>query len=84
MIKGSTTVLQCGVLHDPNVTVYWHWYLENTRIDPTVDPRRQIHEDGSLEVQAVRNEDIGTFQCNVYSSGGNDTAKADLIVVGQY
>ena len=83
VIKGSTTVVQCGVLHDPNVTVHWLWYLENNRIEPSTDIRRQIREDGSLEIQSVRNEDIGTFRCDVYSTGGNDTADAELTIIGR-
>ena len=71
-------------MHDPNVTVYWFWFHKNIQIDPATDPRHQIHEEGSLEVWHVRSEDIGVYRCDVRSTGGNDTASANITVLGTY
>lgn len=81
VIKGSRTVLQCTVTADPSVTVVWRWFQNDVAI-PSADVRRQVHPfDGTLEIKAVRNSDIGTYKCHVSSEGGNDTASADIRVI---
>jgi len=40
------------------------------------------HGDGSLTIRSVRNTDIGRYVCHVVSVAGNDSASADLEVIG--
>ena len=82
VIKGSTTVLKCGVSHDPTIQVTWVWHHGNNVVLSS-DPRRQLLEDGSLRISQVRNEDIGTYRCQVTSLGGNDAAEAIVKVIGE-
>ena len=76
-------MLKCSVTSDPSVTVTWHWYHNSVEI-PASDIRRQVDDEGSLEIKSVRNSDIGNYMCYVVSLGGNDTASADIRVIGQY
>ena len=82
VIKGSTFDIQCGVTHDPTVTVYWHWHHNSNPI-PANDDRRQVQGDGRLEIRSIRNDDIGMYRCDVVSTGGNDTAGANIKVIGK-
>lgn len=82
VIKGSRTVLQCAVTADPSVKVQWIWFQDEVEI-PSSDLRRQVGAEGSLEIKAIRNSDIGTYRCQVLSAGGNDTASADIRVIGK-
>lgn len=40
-----------------------------------------IHEDGTLEIQAVRASDVGEYACALHSPGGNDTRTGRLSVI---
>lgn len=40
-----------------------------------------IHEDGTLEIQAVRASDVGEYSCVLHSPGGNETRSARLSVI---
>lgn len=40
-----------------------------------------VQGDGSLEIQAVRASDVGTYSCMVTSPGGNETRSAHLSVI---
>lgn len=85
VIKGSTHVIQCGVTHDPSVVVTWVWHHGTVVIPANTgrrNVRRNIRSDGSLEIRAVRNGDIGVYMCTVTSSAGNDEGQANLKVIG--
>ncbi len=84
VILGTTIVLQCGVISDPSVTVHWSWFHNEQMIQTESDPRREILEHGGLQIHSVRNDDIGTYRCQVVSTGGNDTAQAHITVIGMY
>lgn len=43
--------------------------------------RINLHEDGTLEIEAVRAADVGEYTCTVSSPGGNDTRSAKLSVI---
>lgn len=40
-----------------------------------------VQADGTLEIQAVRAADVGTYSCMVTSPGGNETRSAHLSVI---
>ncbi|KAI0210962.1 Protein sidekick [Lamellibrachia satsuma] len=80
VIKGSTKTLQCQVSHDASVTVTWVWYHNNRTISAS-DRRRQMNMDGSLRITSVRNQDVGTYRCQVTSVGGNDSASAAIEII---
>lgn len=50
-------------------------------IQPGSSSRINIHEDGTLEIQAVRAADVGTYTCAIRSPGGNETRTAKLNVI---
>ncbi len=74
--------IKCGVTHDAAVVVTWLWFQNNVRI-PASDERRSTQPDGTLQIISVRNEDIGNYRCSVHSQAGNDTANADVQVIGE-
>jgi len=80
VIKGSTALLQCGVTRDPSVPVVWQWFFGVVPL-PTDVTRQTVNPDGSLQILAVRNTDIGTYTCSVTSSSGNDSASTSLKVI---
>ncbi|KAL3875338.1 hypothetical protein ACJMK2_033296 [Sinanodonta woodiana] len=87
VIKGRSAALQCGVSHDPQILVTWHWYYNKASQDAGVfteiisDDRRYISSDGTLTINGIYNEDIGTYQCQVQSIGGNDSRTVRLVVI---
>jgi len=82
-IKASQVSLECGVQKDASVVVIWRWFAGNNEISPSSDPRMSVSPaDGSLTIRSVRNTDIGRYTCRVVSVAGNDSAGADLEVIG--
>lgn len=41
-----------------------------------------MNMDGSLRITSVRNQDVGTYRCQVTSVGGNDSASAAIEIIG--
>ena len=83
VVKGSKVEIKCGVTHDAAVQVNWVWYHNDGRIS-VGDERRTTQSDGTLQIVSVRNEDIGNYRCSVHSVAGNDTANADVQVIGEF
>ena len=83
VVKGSKVEIKCGVTHDAAVQVNWVWYHNDGRISVS-DERRTTQSDGTLQIVSVRNEDIGNYRCSVHSVAGNDTANADVQVIGEF
>ncbi|KAK3593323.1 hypothetical protein CHS0354_031382 [Potamilus streckersoni] len=87
VIKGRSASLQCGVSHDPQIIVTWHWYYNRPSLNTGVfteiipDDRRRISIDGTLTISGIFNEDIGIYQCQVLSIGGNDSRTVKLVVI---
>ena len=82
VVKGSKVEIKCGVTHDAAVQVNWVWSHNNARIPPS-DERRTTQTDGTLQIVSIRNGDIGNYKCSVHSVAGNDTANADVKVIGK-
>jgi len=80
-IKGTTVELPCGVVSDSSVDVTWQWFVEDTELLPG-DTRLTIDQQGSLHITSVRNTDIATYTCFVFSVAGNDSAVAVITVIG--
>ena len=81
-IKASRVTLECGVEKDASVAVTWLWFVSNVEISSS-DPRMSVSSaDGSLTIMSVRNTDIGRYTCRVISIAGNDSAAANLDVIG--
>lgn len=61
---GLTASLQCKVSHDPivNYNIDWH---RDTQTPITNGQRISVLTDGTLEIQAVRASDVGTYTCVV-------------------
>jgi len=81
-IKASQVTLECGVEQDVTVIVTWRWFSGNNEISSS-DSRMSVSSvDGSLTIRSVRNTDIGHYSCFVISIAGNDSASAELEVIG--
>lgn len=78
---GLTASLQCKVSSDPSVPFNIDWYREAQATPITNSQRIGVQADGTLEIQAVRASDVGTYSCMVTSPGGNETRSARLSVI---
>ncbi|XP_055684947.1 protein sidekick isoform X2 [Lutzomyia longipalpis] len=81
VLLGHTAMLQCKVSSDPSVPFNIDWYRD-IQVAPIGNSQRiGVQADGSLEIQAVRASDVGTYSCMVTSPGGNETRSARLSVI---
>lgn len=65
MLLGLTASLQCKVSSDPSVPYNIDWYRD-TQTAPIMNSQRiGVQADGTLEIQAVRAADVGTYSCMV-------------------
>ena len=78
---GLTASLQCKVSSDPTVPFNIDWYREGHPTAISNSQRIGVQSDGTLEIQAVRASDVGTYSCVVTSPGGNETRSARLSVI---
>lgn len=81
VLLGLTASLQCKVSSDPSVPFNIDWYRESQATPITNSQRIGVQGDGTLEIQAVRASDVGTYSCMVTSPGGNETRSARLSVI---
>jgi len=82
-IKASQVTLECGVESDASVLVSWYWFVDDDKVSSLSGSRMSVSPaDGSLTIKSVRNTDIGRYTCHVVSVAGNDSASADLEVIG--
>lgn len=81
VLLGLTASLQCKVSSDPSVPFNIDWYRESQATPITNSQRIGVQADGTLEIQAVRASDVGTYSCMVTSPGGNETRSARLSVI---
>ncbi|XP_037028858.1 protein sidekick isoform X5 [Bradysia coprophila] len=82
VLLGLTASLQCKVSSDPSVPYNIDWYRGDTQSAPITNSQRiGVQADGTLEIQAVRAADVGTYSCMVTSPGGNETRSARLSVI---
>ncbi|KAL9873743.1 sidekick cell adhesion molecule isoform 4-T4 [Glossina fuscipes fuscipes] len=81
VLLGLTASLQCTVSSDPTVPYNIDWYREGHRTAISNSQRIGVQSDGTLEIQAVRASDVGTYSCVVTSPGGNETRSARLSVI---
>lgn len=82
VLLGLTASLQCKVSSDPSVPYNIDWFREGQLSQPIMNSQRiGVQADGTLEIQAVRAADVGTYSCMVTSPGGNETRSAHLSVI---
>lgn len=81
VLLGQTASLQCKVSSDPTVPFNIDWYREGHPTAISNSQRIGVQSDGTLEIQAVRASDVGTYSCIVTSPGGNETRSARLSVI---
>lgn len=81
VLLGLTASLQCKVSSDPSVPYNIDWYREGQTAPIMNSQRIGVQADGTLEIQAVRAADVGTYSCMVTSPGGNETRSAQLSVI---
>ncbi|XP_022907752.1 protein sidekick isoform X2 [Onthophagus taurus] len=81
VLLGHTATLQCKISSDPSVPYELLWFHNKQLINPNLSSRIKTMSDGTLEIQAVRAADVGTYSCTVASPGGNDTRSAKLSVI---
>lgn len=84
VLLGHTATLQCKVSSDETVPYNIDWYRGDIvgQMSPILNGQRVgVQADGSLEIQAVRASDVGTYSCTVTSPGGNETRSAHLSVI---
>ncbi|OWF40124.1 protein sidekick-like [Mizuhopecten yessoensis] len=83
--KGENAMMPCSVSHDPHIQVQLNWYKfdRNTNQKNLLSnsSRISISGTGTLQIMGVYNIDIGYYQCEVISLGGNDSRKAYLSVL---
>lgn len=65
VLLGLTASLQCKVSSDPSVPYNIDWYRESQSTPITNSQRIGVQADGTLEIQAVRAVDVGTYSCMV-------------------
>lgn len=68
VLLGLTASLQCKVSSDPSVPYNIDWYRESQSTPITNSQRIGVQADGTLEIQAVRAVDVGTYSCMVCCS----------------
>ena len=78
-MKGLRKILPCGVTKDPSVTPHFLWTKDGNAIDAV---RMSVLSNGSLQISTVRDEDAGTYKCEVKSTVGNGTTSGRLVVQG--
>ena len=84
-IKASRVTLDCGVEKDSSVDVSWRWFVGSDEVPSLSGGRLSLSgSDGSLTIKSVRNTDIGRYTCHVVSVAGNDSAFAQLEVIGNF
>ncbi|XP_046802359.1 protein sidekick isoform X5 [Lucilia cuprina] len=81
VLLGLTASLQCKVSSDPTVPYNIDWYREGHPTAISNSQRIGVQSDGTLEIQAVRASDVGTYSCVVTSPGGNETRSSRLSVI---
>lgn len=81
VLLGHTATLQCRVSSDPSVPYQLDWFHNKQNISPGVSSRLSTLPDGTLEIQAVRASDVGSYTCSIRSPGGNETRSARLSVI---
>lgn len=81
VLLGLTASLQCRVSSDPSVPYNIDWYRDSQTTPIMNSQRIGVQADGTLEIQAVRASDVGTYSCMVTSPGGNETRSARLSVI---
>ncbi|XP_015603138.1 protein sidekick isoform X3 [Cephus cinctus] len=81
VLLGLTAELQCRVSSDPTVPFDIAWFHNAQVINTRASPRVKMHNDGALEIAAVRASDVGEYTCSVVSPGGNETRTARLSVI---
>lgn len=81
VLLGLTASLQCKVSSDPTVPFNIDWYRDSQTSAIMNSQRIGVQADGTLEIQAVRASDVGTYSCVVTSPGGNETRSARLSVI---
>ncbi|XP_055390625.1 protein sidekick isoform X4 [Condylostylus longicornis] len=82
VLLGLTATMQCKVSSDPTVPYNINWYREGQTQTPIQNSQRiKVQSDGTLEIQAVRAADVGSYLCVVTSPGGNETRSARLSVI---
>lgn len=81
VLLGLTAALQCRVSSDPTVPYNIDWYRDAQPTPILNSQRIGVQADGTLEIQAVRAADVGTYACMVTSPGGNETRSARLSVI---
>ncbi|XP_069123043.1 protein sidekick-like [Argopecten irradians] len=83
--KGENAVMPCSVSHDPHIQVQLSWYkfdrITNEKKLLSNSSRISISGAGTLQIMGVYNIDIGYYQCEVISLGGNDSRRAYLSVL---
>ncbi|TSO37067.1 Protein sidekick-2 [Bagarius yarrelli] len=80
VIKGTKATMNCGVTHDPSVTVRHVWEKGGIAIEVNSSPRLRVEPNGTLHIAQTWSGDIGTYTCRVTSVGGNDSRSAHLRV----
>ena len=76
--------LECGVEKDASVVVTWRWFVGDHEMSLS-DSRMSLNSaDGTLTIKSVRITDVGRYTCHVVSVAGNDSASAELEVIGMF
>lgn len=81
VLLGLTASLQCKVSSDPSVPYNIDWHRDQLATPILNSQRISVQADGTLEIQAVRAADVGSYACMVTSPGGNETRSARLSVI---
>lgn len=74
-VKGKSVVLHCKTFSSPPPTINWS---KGDSADSLRGPRFRFHDNGSLEISAVEDEDMGEFSCFTRNVEGNAAITAFL------
>ncbi|XP_062868629.1 protein sidekick-1 isoform X2 [Trichomycterus rosablanca] len=80
VIKGTTAILECSVVHDPRVPVRFVWMKDGETVGQSRGGRIS-QQQGSLHISQTWSGDIGDYTCHVLSPAGNDSKSARLEVI---
>uniref|UniRef100_A0A7N8YN10 Cell adhesion molecule L1-like b n=1 Tax=Mastacembelus armatus TaxID=205130 RepID=A0A7N8YN10_9TELE len=76
-VEGKGVMMHCKVFSSPPSTVTWLVYDSSESVE---GPRFTIHDNGSLEIYSVQNDDTGQYTCVAKNTEGLSAIDATLYV----
>ena len=78
---GATILLPCAASGVPAPTIEWYKNQKHVSEDPGSE-RVTVHNNGSLEVRDVTEQDADVYTCRAYNLYGTAVVKHTLVIQG--